>query len=102
MEDFEADLSALKIKRGALLEQLKKGEGDRENLKAELERIDVQIAVLEDAIENDKVRHYRLPIFVLAWPRSSEPSRRRSAQCRRRRSARGGRDLRNHNAPHAY
>jgi peptidoglycan hydrolase CwlO-like protein len=53
MEDFEADLSALKIKRGALLEQLKKGEGDRENLKAELERIDAQIAVLEDAIEND-------------------------------------------------
>jgi hypothetical protein len=53
MEDFAADLNALRIKRGALLEQLEKGEGDRENLKAELERIDAEIAVLEDAIEND-------------------------------------------------
>jgi chromosome segregation ATPase len=52
MEDFAADLSALKIKRAAFEEQLSKGDGDARSLQNQLREVDGQIAVIEDAIKN--------------------------------------------------
>jgi hypothetical protein len=53
MEDFEADLDTLRVRRGALEEQLKKGGPDARLLKDQLRDIDAQIAVLEEAIANE-------------------------------------------------
>jgi hypothetical protein len=40
MEDFKSDLDALRIKRAAFQEQLKKGEGDARSLRDQLQQID--------------------------------------------------------------
>jgi predicted nuclease with TOPRIM domain len=53
MEDFEADLDTLRVRRGALEEQLKKGGPDARLLQDQLRDIDAQIAVLEEAIANE-------------------------------------------------
>jgi peptidoglycan hydrolase CwlO-like protein len=53
MEDFKSDLDALRIKRAAFQEQLKKGEGDARSLRDQLQQIDAQIAALEEAVAND-------------------------------------------------
>jgi hypothetical protein len=53
MEDFEADLDTLKVRRGALEEQLKKGGPDARLLQDQLRDIDAQIAALEEAIGNE-------------------------------------------------
>jgi predicted nuclease with TOPRIM domain len=53
MEDFKSDLDALRIKRAAFQEQLKKGEGDARSLRDQLQQIDAQIAALEEAAAND-------------------------------------------------
>jgi hypothetical protein len=53
MEDFEADLDTLRVRRGALEEQLKKGGPDARLLQDQLRDIDAQIAALEEAIANE-------------------------------------------------
>jgi hypothetical protein len=53
MEDFEADLDTLRVRRGALEEQLKKGGPDARLLQDQLRDIDAQIAALEEAIGNE-------------------------------------------------
>jgi peptidoglycan hydrolase CwlO-like protein len=53
MEDFKSDLDALRIKRAAFQEQLKKGEGDARSLRDQLQQIDAQIAALEEAVSNE-------------------------------------------------
>jgi peptidoglycan hydrolase CwlO-like protein len=53
MEDFKSDLDALRIKRAAFQEQLKKGEGDARSLRDQLQQIDAQIAALEEAMANE-------------------------------------------------
>jgi predicted nuclease with TOPRIM domain len=53
MEDFKSDLDALRIKRAAFQEQLKKGEGDARSLRDQLQQIDAQIAALEEAAANE-------------------------------------------------
>jgi hypothetical protein len=52
MEDFEADLDTLRVRRAALEEQLKKGGPDARSLQDQLRNIDAQIVVLEEAIAN--------------------------------------------------
>jgi hypothetical protein len=42
MEDFKSDLDALRIKRAAFEEQLRKGEGDARSLQDQLRQIDAQ------------------------------------------------------------
>jgi predicted nuclease with TOPRIM domain len=53
MEDFEADLDSLRVRRAALDEQLKKGGPDAQSIKDQLRDLDAQIAVLEEAMAND-------------------------------------------------
>jgi predicted nuclease with TOPRIM domain len=53
MEDFKSDLDALRIKRAALEEQLRKGEGEARSLRDQLRQIDAQIAALEEAVANE-------------------------------------------------
>jgi peptidoglycan hydrolase CwlO-like protein len=53
MEDFQSDLDALRIKRAAFQEQLKKGEGDARSLRDQLQQIDAQITALEEAMANE-------------------------------------------------
>jgi peptidoglycan hydrolase CwlO-like protein len=53
MEDFKSDLDALRIKRAAFQEQLKKGEGDARSLRDQLQQIDAQITALEEAMANE-------------------------------------------------
>jgi peptidoglycan hydrolase CwlO-like protein len=53
MEDFKSDLDALRIKRAALEEQLRKGEGDARSLRDQLRQIDAQIGALEEAVANE-------------------------------------------------
>jgi peptidoglycan hydrolase CwlO-like protein len=53
MEDYKSDLDALRIKRAAFQEQLKKGEGDARSLRDQLQQIDAQIAALEEAMANE-------------------------------------------------
>jgi hypothetical protein len=55
MEDFEADLDTLRVRRAALKEQLEKGGPDARSLQDQLRNIDAQIAVLEEAIANEDV-----------------------------------------------
>ena len=52
MEDFEADLDTLRVRRAALEEQLKNGGPDARSLQDQLRNIDAQIVVLEEAIAN--------------------------------------------------
>jgi peptidoglycan hydrolase CwlO-like protein len=53
MEDFEADLDTLRVRRAALEEHLKKGGPDARSLQDQLRNLDAQIAVLEEAIANE-------------------------------------------------
>jgi len=53
MEDFEADLDTLRVRRAALEEQLKKGGPDARSIQDQLRDIDAQIAALEGAIANE-------------------------------------------------
>jgi predicted nuclease with TOPRIM domain len=53
MEDYKSDLDALRIKRAAFQEQLKKGEGDARSLRDQLQQIDAQITALEEAMANE-------------------------------------------------
>lgn len=53
MEDFKSDLDALRIKRAAFEEQLRKVEGDARSLQDQLRQIDGQIAALEQAVANE-------------------------------------------------
>jgi hypothetical protein len=53
MEDFQSDLDALRIKRAAFQEQLRKGEGDARSLHNQLQQIEGQIAALEEAVGNE-------------------------------------------------
>jgi hypothetical protein len=53
MEDFESDLDALRIKRAAFEEQLRKGEGDARQLQDQLRQIDAQVTALEEAVANE-------------------------------------------------
>jgi hypothetical protein len=46
-------LDALRIKRAAFEEQLRKGEGDARSLQDQLRQIDAQIAALEEAVANE-------------------------------------------------
>jgi hypothetical protein len=55
MEDFEADLDTLRVKRAALEEQRKKGRPDARSLQDQLRNLDAQIAILEQAIANEDV-----------------------------------------------
>jgi hypothetical protein len=53
MEDFEADLDTLRVRRAALEEQLKKEGPDARSIQDQLRDIDAQIAALEGAIANE-------------------------------------------------
>ena len=53
MEDFKSDLDALRIKRAAFEEQLRKGEGDARQLQDQLRQIDAQVTALEEAVANE-------------------------------------------------
>jgi hypothetical protein len=55
VENFQADLDALKIRRAAFEEQVKKADGDARSLREQLREIDAQIAVLEEAIGKGNV-----------------------------------------------
>jgi hypothetical protein len=56
VENFQANLDALKIKRAALEEQMKKEDADVRSLQDQLREANAQIWVLEDAIADSSKR----------------------------------------------